>query len=184
VVTPKIINVTWVYIRVEMASISVIAATIFSISISWYLFWFFHEYTHWVAGKLFLGDPKVLYRSWHKIPYPYAVKYRELEQMPNLGVRIAGISPHVVWTTVAISYLVDGLSVIDMDILQIINGIAEGMYSTPFPELTFIFTSTLAGASVSPSDLVATFSPQNYRRYTGQELSHCEWLRVLLGQFD
>jgi len=163
-----------------MPPLSVVIATAVSVFISTLLYWYFHEYTHWAAGKLFSGDPNVLFRTWHRIPYPYAVEYRELSQMPNLGIRIAGISPHLVWTTVAISYLVEGFSVIDTDLLLMINRMAEGIYSTPSPTLTFILTSAAAGASVSPSDLVATFYPQKYREYTGRDFSHSDWFRVLI----
>jgi hypothetical protein len=60
-----------------------------------YLNWYFHEYVHWIAGKLFSGDPDVLYDTWHSIPYPHAVKFNCLSKMPSWGIRIAGISPHV-----------------------------------------------------------------------------------------
>ena len=69
------------------------------------LYLYFHEYIHWVAGKLFSGGISVLYRSWYGVPFLYAVKYRELTQMPDWGVRIAGIFLHILLVTVAISYI-------------------------------------------------------------------------------
>lgn len=167
-----------------MASISTTGITIVGVIIGGRLYLYFHEYTHWAAGKLFSGDPKVLYDSWHKIPYPYAVEYRELEQMSDWEIRIAGIAPHIVWTTVAISYLDKGFSAIDMNLLLMISRLVEGMHSTPFPTLVFVIASVVAGASVSPSDLVATFYPRRYREYTGRGFSHSEWGRVLMGEID
>lgn len=167
-----------------MASLSTTVITIVGVILGGSLYLYLHEYTHWAAGKLFSGDPNVLYDSWYKIPYPYAVEYRELEQMSDWEIRIAGIAPHIVWTTVAIFYLAKASYPVDMNFLLMINRLVESMHSTPLPTLVFVIASVAAGASVSPSDLVATFYPRRYREYTGRGFSHSEWGRVLLGQLD
>ncbi|WP_152420251.1 hypothetical protein [Halorubrum distributum] len=146
-----------------------------------YLYPYLHEYVHWLVGELFSGDPNVLYDSWYRIPYPYAVEYNSLTQMPNWGVRIAGISPHLIWTTVALLFIGNPFPILSTDILLLILGISEAITSTQFLALVFITASAGAGFGVSPADLVATFRPNRFREYTGDGLSHLDWGRVLLG---
>lgn len=163
-----------------MASISSTINTIFALVAGGYLSWYLHEYVHWLVGKLFSGAPNVLYESWYRIPYPYAVEYNNLGQMPDWGVRLAGVLPHALWTYIGISYIGNPLSVIDTDVFLMISRISENLTSTPFWWLIFISASIGAGASVSPSDLVATLYPNRYRDHTGDELSHLEWIDVLI----
>jgi hypothetical protein len=163
-----------------MASISNTAITCAGLILGYYMFYYFHEYTHWVAGKLFSGNPNALYNKWYGIPYPYAVEYKQLAQMPDWGVRISGISPHLVWFTIALPYLVDGFSLIDADFILMINQVVETIHSTSPLTIVLITAATVAGVSVSPSDLVATFYPRKYREYTGRGFSHREWGQVLI----
>ena len=167
-----------------MATISDTTVAILGLVIGLYLYLYFHEYIHWVAGKLFSGDPNVLYSSWYSVPYPYAVEFRGLEKMPNWAIRVAGISPHIIWTAVTVLYLGNPVSSIDTNIFLLINRFAESIYSTPLPSLIFITASAGAGVSVSPSDLVATLRPDKFREYTGRGLSHSEWSHVLTGRID
>lgn len=162
-----------------MVPISSTVTTIFALVTGGYLSWYFHEYVHWIVGKLFSGSPNVLYASWYEIPYPYAVEYNSLEQMPDWGIRLAGVLPHALWTFVGISYIGNPISILDIDIFLMINTISEVLTSIPFWRLVFISASVSAGISVSPSDLVATLYPNRYRDNTGNELSHSEWVDIL-----
>ncbi|WP_170093774.1 hypothetical protein [Halomicrobium mukohataei] len=159
-----------------MSSLFTISTTVVSLLLGGYLYLFLHEYTHWIAGKIFSGDPNTLYDSWGPLPQPYAVEYRNLSQMPNWGIRIAGISPHLIWMFVSLSYAAVAITVPDSTPISII---AEILYSIPPLELVIITGASLAGISVSPSDLVATFQPQRYRMYTGRGFSHSDWADVL-----
>jgi hypothetical protein len=163
-----------------MASSLEFTATVSGLIIGGYLNWYFHEYVHWVAGRLFSGNPDVLYGSWHRIPYPYAVEFNGLDKMPNWGIRIAGISPHILWSIVSVYYIA-GLSI---SIEPNISSIAESLHSIPFLILVFLFAAVGAGLSVSPSDLVAAIYPDKYRDFTGQDLSHRDWLGILLGRVN
>lgn len=151
--------------------------SICSLIIGGYLNWYFHEYVHWCAGKIFSGDPTVLYNSWHRIPYPYAVEYNKLTEMPDWGIRVAGISPHTIWIIAFVFSLINSSFVASTDFWLMV----ESLHSIPFLMLVFISASAGAGISVSPSDLVATTYPNKYRNHTGQDLSHLEWARILLG---
>lgn len=148
--------------------------------IGMYLYLYFHEYVHWAVGKLIGGKPNVLYDNWHGIPYPYAVEYKKLGEMPNWAIRMAGISPHLVWTAVTISYVGFPQFVFGSDVFTIIDMASQRIYSTPLPLLIFITASAGAGVSISPSDLVATFRPDEYREYTGRGFSHSDWFGVLV----
>lgn len=151
--------------------------TICALIIGGYLSWCFHEYVHWAAGKLFSGDPGVLYGFWYKIPYPYAVEFNGLSKMPNYGIRIAGISPHIIWTIVSVYSINKSSFLISTDIFLM----AESLHSIPFLMLVIISAAFGAGISVSPSDVVAAIYPSKYRRFTGQGFSHRDWFRVLVG---
>lgn len=164
-----------------MASGSSTVVAILGVIIGSYLYLYFHEYVHWLAGKLFSGDPDVLYGYWYRLPYPYAVEFKSIEQMPHWGIRIAGISPHIIWTSVTISYVGNPLSMISTNLLLTISRISEGITSTPFLTLVFVTASAGAGVGVSPADLVATLRPREFREYAGYKLSHLQWGRVLIG---
>jgi hypothetical protein len=164
-----------------MASASSAVVSIFALIIGAYLYLYFHEYVHWLAGELFSGNPDVLYGYWHRLPYPYAVKFKSIEHMSSWEIRIAGISPHILWTNVTVSYIGNPLSMISTNLLITINRISESITSTPFLTLVFVTASAGAGVGVSPSDLVATLRPEDFREYAGYELSKLQWGRVLIG---
>jgi hypothetical protein len=163
-----------------MASSLEFTATLSGLIIGGYLSLYFHEYVHWVAGRLFSGNPDVLYGSWYKIPYPYAVEFNDHDKMPNWGIRIAGISPHILWSIVSVYYIAGSSISIDPNILSI----AESLYSIPFVILVFLSAAVNAGISVSPSDLVAAIYPDRYRGFAGQDLSHRDWLGILFGRVN
>lgn len=163
-----------------MASTLRLIITVSSLIVGGYLSWCFHEYVHWIAGKLFSGNPEVLYESWHWIPYPYAVEFNRLNKMPNWGIRIAGISPHILWSIVSVYYLTNSSISVDPNIASI----AESLHSIPFLTLVFLSATVGAGLSVSPSDLVAAVYPNKYRDFTGQDLSHRDWLDILIGRVN
>jgi hypothetical protein len=163
-----------------MASTLRFIITVSSLLIGGYLNWYFHEYVHWIAGKLFSGNPDVLYESWHGIPYPYGVEFDRLNKMPNWGIRIAGISPHILWSIVSVYYLTNSSISVEPNIVSI----AENLHSIPFLTLVFLSAAVGAGLSVSPSDLVAAIYPNKYRDFTGQDLSHRDWLGVLIGRVN
>jgi hypothetical protein len=154
--------------------------TVSGLVIGGYLNWYFHEYVHWIAGKSFSGDPDVLYDTWHSIPYPHAVEFNRLSKMPNWGIRIAGISPHVLWSIVSVYYLTNSAISIEPNIVSI----ADSLHSIPFLTLILLSAAVGAGVSVSPSDLVATIYPSKYRDFTGQDLSHRDWLDILVGRVN
>ena len=163
-----------------MVPASRLVVTISALIIGGYLSWYFHEYVHWTAGKLFSGDPSVLYRFWYKIPYPYAVEFNSLSMMPNPGVRIAGISPHLIWMIVSLYHI----SISDFLISTDVFLMAESLHSISFSTLVITSAAFAAGVSVSPSDVVAAIYPRKYRKFTGQDLSHREWFLVLIGQVN
>lgn len=163
-----------------MVPASRLVITICALIIGGYLSWCFHESIHWAAGKLFAGDPNILYGFWYRIPYPYAVEFNGLSKMPSWGVRIAGISPHVIWTIVSVFYITNSDFLISTDIFLM----ADSLHSIPFLTLVLISAAFGAGVSVSPSDVVAAIYPSKYRKYTGQDLSHQEWFRVLIGRIN
>jgi hypothetical protein len=161
-----------------MVPASRFAVTICALIIGGYLSWCFHECVHWAAGRLFSGDPSVLYGFWYKIPYPYAVEFNGLSKMPNWGVRIAGISPHIIWTMLSVYSISNSSFLISTDVLLM----AESLHSIPFLSLVIISAAFGAGVSVSPSDVVAAIYPSKYRKFAGEDLSHREWFRVLVGR--
>jgi hypothetical protein len=163
-----------------MASLSTVATTVAGLLVGGYLFLYLHEYTHWAAGKLFSGDPRVFYDSWSGIPHPYAVKYDALERMSDGEVRVAGISPHVVWTTVAAMYLITTPPTVGPGFFSALAGISDWIYSASFSTTVLITASFAAGISVSPSDIVSALRPRKYRTYADYRLSHLGWVNVLL----
>ncbi len=146
-----------------------------------YTYFYLHEYTHYISGYLFNGSPIVHYDRVGPLPRPYAVSYQNLPNMPNIGVRVCGISPHIVWGLVTL------LTLLWIDVPEFSINSATGIFLAigevatqidPW-KLYLLTSSSTASISVSPSDLVATFRPQAYREYSGEETTKSEYLSVL-----
>ncbi|MBX0287912.1 hypothetical protein EGH22_16380 [Halomicroarcula sp. F28] len=157
--------------------------TVVVLLLAGYLNPFLHEYIHWAAGKVFSGGPKVLYSSKFGVPSPWGVEYRNLEQMSNTEVRIAGILPHFLGIGGFVGLI--GIA-INPPALSLTSPIESTVVAVQFINtmpLSRLFALTIlfaAGISVSPSDLVAACFPREYRRYRGQEFSHPEWAEVFV----
>ena len=108
------------------------------------------------------------------------MKFNHLNKMPNWGIRIAGISPHILWSSISVYYIANSSISVEPNI----TSIAESLHSIPFLTLVFLSAAVAAGLSVSPSDLVAAVYPNKYRDFTGQDLSHRDWLDILTGRVN
>lgn len=119
-----------------------------------------HERTHYLLGRIWTKD------LWLEGPHrilPDVLMYGSPESLPPHGIRIAGSAPLIYMPFLPVS-LVNWLSG-----MTVVSG--------------FIFVVILVASFPSPSDLLAVFRPERWKRMAvhSPDNSHAENLKLLVG---